>query len=55
MLEKGRQELAVSCGIMSSSNFLHLFSEIYGTSLSEYREQCRKKFAGEEGQNHSLS
>lgn len=38
--------LAKLCGIASRSNFLKLFSEIYGMSLQEYQHQCREKFAG---------
>ncbi|OJX33963.1 MAG: hypothetical protein BGO86_07695 [Chryseobacterium sp. 36-9] len=37
--------LAKICGIASRSNFLKLFSEIYGMSLQEYQHQCREKFA----------
>ncbi|AZB25986.1 AraC family transcriptional regulator [Chryseobacterium bernardetii] len=37
--------LAKLCGIASRSNFLKLFSEIYGMSLQEYQHQCREKFA----------
>jgi AraC-like DNA-binding protein len=37
--------LAKLCGIASRSNFLKLFSEIYGISLQEYQHQCREKFA----------
>lgn len=37
--------LAKLCGIASSSNFLKLFSEIYGMSLQEYQHRCREKFA----------
>ncbi len=37
--------LAKFCGIASRSNFLKLFSEIYGMSLQEYQHQCREKFA----------
>jgi len=37
--------LAKLCGIASRSNFLKLFSEIYGMSLLEYQHQCREKFA----------
>jgi len=36
--------LAKLCGIASRSNFLKLFSEIYGMSLQEYQHQCREKF-----------
>lgn len=49
MLKINTQEHTVSCGIMSSSNFLHLFSQINGKSMSEYREECSKNFDGEEG------
>lgn len=38
--------LAKLCGIASRSNFLKLFSEIYGMSLQEYQHQCREKLAG---------
>ena len=37
--------LAKLCGIASRSNFLKLFSEIYGMSLQEYQHKCREKFA----------
>ncbi len=37
--------LAKLCGIASRSNFLKLFSEIYGMSLQEHQHQCREKFA----------
>nr|WP_251040637.1 helix-turn-helix domain-containing protein [Chryseobacterium sp. ISL-6] len=37
--------LAKLCGIASRSNFLKLFSEIYGMPLQEYQHQCREKFA----------
>ncbi|QBJ84973.1 AraC family transcriptional regulator [Chryseobacterium gleum] len=36
--------LAKLCGIASSSNFLKLFSEIYGMPLQDYQHQCRAKF-----------
>jgi AraC-like DNA-binding protein len=37
--------LAKLCGIASRSNFLKLFSEIYGMSLQEYQHQCKEKLA----------
>lgn len=40
--------LAKLCGIASRSNFLKLFSEIYGMSLQEYQHQCREKFAADD-------
>ncbi|SDH77812.1 AraC-type DNA-binding protein [Chryseobacterium taeanense] len=43
--------LAKICGIASRSNFLKLFSEIYGMSLQEYQHQCREKFAANEDLN----
>ncbi|CAI9675560.1 MULTISPECIES: helix-turn-helix domain-containing protein [Elizabethkingia] len=43
--------LAKLCGIASRSNFLKLFSEIYGMSLQEYQHQCREKFAANEDLN----
>lgn len=43
--------LANLCGIASRSNFLKLFSEIYGMSLQEYQHQCREKFAANEDLN----
>lgn len=43
-LKKNTQELALLCGILSASNFLHLFAEIYGQPLSLYRERCQRKF-----------
>lgn len=36
--------LAKLCGIASRSNFLKLFSQIYGISLQEYQHKCREKF-----------
>ncbi len=43
--------LAKLCGIASRSNFLKLFSEIYGMSLQEYQRQCREKSAANEELN----
>lgn len=43
--------LAKLCGIASRSNFLKLFSEIYGMSLQEYQHQCRDKFTENEDFN----
>ncbi|MCL1669898.1 helix-turn-helix domain-containing protein [Elizabethkingia ursingii] len=43
--------LAKLCGIASRSNFLKLFSEIYGMSLQEYQHRCREKFAANEDLN----
>ncbi len=43
--------LAKLCGIASRSNFLKLFSEIYGMSLQEYQHQCRENFAANEDLN----
>jgi len=43
--------LAKLCGIASRSNFLKLFSEIYGMPLQEYQHQCREKFATKNGDN----
>ena len=43
--------LANLCGIASRSNFLKLFSEIYGMSLQEYQHQCREKFTENEDLN----
>jgi AraC-like DNA-binding protein len=43
--------LAKLCGIASRSNFLKLFSEIYGMSLQEYQHQCREKFSENEDLN----
>lgn len=43
--------LANICGIASRSNFLKLFSDIYGMPLQEYQHQCREKFATKNGDN----
>ncbi len=45
MVEKGAEELAAHCGMKSASNFRHLFYLIYGMSLHEYRDQCKKNTA----------
>lgn len=48
--DKTTNQLCVACGIVSPSNFRHLFFKFYGMPLWQYQQQCRERFADHSAQ-----